>query len=203
MEITWSKRLTKSAGICYSIRSKKSDVRKSRIVLSTKLIISGDRLRDTMANELCHAAYWILSKCKGGHGPLWKIWTQKVSSITENRNMSQLPYQELNVDLSLRSVYKKLDSTILFNIPFTIETPIGEIITFHIVMIKIKIAGHTIGVNGFYYILLIVTASICYNLPLSVTIYHYLSVFIITCHYLLLSVTTCYYLQQFIAIFNI
>ena len=79
MEISWNVRLTKTAGLCYSRRHKKFNVetRSSRIELSTKVIDRGDRLRDTLIHEMCHAASWIISGYRDGHGPLWRTWAEK------------------------------------------------------------------------------------------------------------------------------
>ena len=79
MEITWNVRLTKTAGLCYSRRHKKFNIetRSCRIELSTKVIDSGDRLRDTLIHEMCHAASWIISGYRDGHGPLWRTWAEK------------------------------------------------------------------------------------------------------------------------------
>jgi len=80
MEISWNVRLTKTAGLCYSKRYRnKFDVetRSSRIELSSKVIDSGDRLRDTLIHEMCHAASWIISGYRDGHGPLWRTWAEK------------------------------------------------------------------------------------------------------------------------------
>ena len=33
-----------------------------------------DRLRDTLIHEMCHAAAWVISGIKAGHGPIWKSW---------------------------------------------------------------------------------------------------------------------------------
>ena len=79
MEITWNVRLTKTAGLCYSKRHRKYNIetRSSRIELSTKVIDSGDRLRDTLIHEMCHAASWIISGYRDGHGPLWRTWAEK------------------------------------------------------------------------------------------------------------------------------
>merc|ERR1719319_314776 len=56
-EISWNVRLTKTAGLCYSRRYRDRhgiEVRSSRIELSTKVIDSCDRLRDTLIHEMCH-----------------------------------------------------------------------------------------------------------------------------------------------------
>jgi hypothetical protein len=42
-----------------------------RIELSSKVIDSCDRLRDTLIHELCHAACSIISKKCDNHGPIW------------------------------------------------------------------------------------------------------------------------------------
>jgi len=79
-EISWNVRLTKTAGLCYSRRYRDRhgiEVRSSRIELSTKVIDSCDRLRDTLIHEMCHAASWIISGYRDGHGPLWKTWANK------------------------------------------------------------------------------------------------------------------------------
>eukprot|EP00092_Neocalanus_flemingeri_P037609 GFUD01040945.1.p1 GENE.GFUD01040945.1~~GFUD01040945.1.p1 ORF type:complete len:876 (+),score=218.63 GFUD01040945.1:336-2630(+) len=80
MDITWNVRLTKTAGLCYSRRHRNRhniEVRSSRIELSTKVIDCGDRLRDTLIHEMCHAASWIISGYRDGHGPLWRTWAEK------------------------------------------------------------------------------------------------------------------------------
>lgn len=80
MEITWNARLTQTAGLCYSRRYRNwhnIEVRYCRIELSTKVVDSGDRLRDTLIHEMCHAASWIISGYQDGHGPLWRTWAEK------------------------------------------------------------------------------------------------------------------------------
>ena len=77
MVITWSKRLTKTAGMCVmnTIEGKRS----AHIVLSIKVLDTACRLRDTMIHELCHAAVFLITRGNGGggHGPSWKHWTLK------------------------------------------------------------------------------------------------------------------------------
>ncbi|MCL4119595.1 UNVERIFIED_CONTAM: hypothetical protein GTU68_028040, partial [Idotea baltica] len=78
MNIKWNPRLTKTAGYCYyQIDKSKPSGRGARIELSTKVIDAPGRLRDTLIHELCHAASWIISGYKDGHGPLWKSWASK------------------------------------------------------------------------------------------------------------------------------
>ena len=81
MVINWNPRLTTTAGKCYSGRVKikgGNGERRSEIELSSKVINSPDRLRDTLIHEMCHAASWIISGYRGGHGSLWRFWVEKV-----------------------------------------------------------------------------------------------------------------------------
>ena len=41
------------------------------------LLDSADRLRDTLIHEMCHAAAWIKSGVRDGHGAVWKAWAEK------------------------------------------------------------------------------------------------------------------------------
>ena len=77
MAITWSSRLTKTAGMCVMSYTKEG-IRTARIVLSIKVLDTACRLRDTLIHELCHAAVFLITRVsKGGHGPYWKHWTLK------------------------------------------------------------------------------------------------------------------------------
>ncbi|XP_045138974.1 uncharacterized protein LOC123520604 [Portunus trituberculatus] len=78
MDIKWNARLRKTAGYCYYQINKSTECRRgSRIELSTKVIDCAERVRDTLIHEMCHAAAWIISGYKDGHGPLWKAWAGK------------------------------------------------------------------------------------------------------------------------------
>ncbi|KAG7168219.1 uncharacterized protein LOC121867533 [Homarus americanus] len=77
MSIKWNARMTKTAGFCYYQIDRSKAGRGTRIELSTKVIDAPERLRDTLIHELCHAAAWIISGYKDGHGPLWKAWAAK------------------------------------------------------------------------------------------------------------------------------
>nr|CAD7423274.1 unnamed protein product [Timema monikensis] len=80
MSVTWNVRMKKTAGYCYNRRIVNSSgvkLRSSRIVLSTKVIGTPDRLRDTLIHEMCHAAAWVVDDVRDGHGPLWKKWAKR------------------------------------------------------------------------------------------------------------------------------
>ena len=34
-------------------------------------------MRDTLIHEMCHAASWVISGYRDGHGPLWKHWAKE------------------------------------------------------------------------------------------------------------------------------
>jgi len=103
MEITWNVRLTKTSGVCYSKRHRNRqnvETRSSRIELSTKVIDSTDRLRDTLVHEMCHAASWIISGYRDGHGPLWKTWAEKAMT-----RFPELPIIDRCHDYQIRTQY--------------------------------------------------------------------------------------------------
>ena len=80
MLLLWNTRLTRSAGHCVyniSLNGQAMEERISKIELSSKVIDSADRLRDTLIHEMCHAAAWIKSGVRDGHGDFWKAWAEK------------------------------------------------------------------------------------------------------------------------------
>ena len=77
LNITWNKRMTKTAGYCYYSIS--TQTRESKIELSDKVIDCAERARDTLIHELCHAAAWVIDGKKAGHGPAWKYWAKKAN----------------------------------------------------------------------------------------------------------------------------
>ncbi|KAK7070972.1 hypothetical protein SK128_014892 [Halocaridina rubra] len=82
MDIKWNPRMTKTAGFCYyRIDRTKPSGRGARIELSSKVIDAPERIRDTLIHEMCHAAAWIISGYKDGHGPLWKSWAAKAGHV--------------------------------------------------------------------------------------------------------------------------
>ncbi|CAG0891745.1 unnamed protein product [Darwinula stevensoni] len=97
MDIKFNNRMRKTAGFCYYRYNRKTQERSARIELSGKVIDDGRRLRDTMIHELCHAAAWLVTGCKGGHGPVWKSWTQKALKAFPNLPpITRCHYYEIN-----------------------------------------------------------------------------------------------------------
>lgn len=56
-------------------KSTEATVYKAEIELSVKVIDSEEKLRCTLAHELCHVAAWAIDKeMKPAHGPAFKAW---------------------------------------------------------------------------------------------------------------------------------
>ena len=69
----WNARLLRTAGQCVTGGSSSS--RSAKIELSEKVLDSADRLRTTLAHEMCHAASWLLDGVrKPPHGPSFQKW---------------------------------------------------------------------------------------------------------------------------------
>ncbi|XP_063686927.1 germ cell nuclear acidic protein-like [Bolinopsis microptera] len=78
LEIKVNKRLNTTAGRCVYMR--KGEQYKSHIELSPKVVDCLERLKETLAHELCHAATFIIDKKMDNHGPLWKRWARRVNT---------------------------------------------------------------------------------------------------------------------------
>ena len=103
MGISWSSRLTKTAGMCCTSITR-TGIRTARIVLSEKVLDTALRLRDTLVHELCHAATWLLTGVSnGGHGKHWKRWT-----FAAMQRFPELSYITVGHDytISTKFVYK-------------------------------------------------------------------------------------------------
>ncbi|XP_078603011.1 uncharacterized protein LOC144877030 isoform X2 [Branchiostoma floridae x Branchiostoma japonicum] len=80
MSVTWNNKMRKTAGFCYTGRSKVNrSLLVARIELSEKVCDSAERVRDTLIHELCHAATWVLNGVKDGHGRYWQFWARKAN----------------------------------------------------------------------------------------------------------------------------
>ena len=78
--MSWSKRLTTTAGICRLKRRKcGSNVEHSATIeLSMKLIDDEVRLQSTLVHEMCHAAAWLVDNVhKPPHGTCFKKWANR------------------------------------------------------------------------------------------------------------------------------
>lgn len=77
VEVSWSKRLTSTAGLTRLKRITRGTITNyiASIELSAKLIDDEARLQSTLMHEMCHAAAWLMDKIsKPPHGPCFKKW---------------------------------------------------------------------------------------------------------------------------------
>ncbi|XP_073412294.1 germ cell nuclear acidic protein isoform X2 [Dendrobates tinctorius] len=81
LEISWNKKMRKTAGYCITGQKQPTLERYARIELSEKVCDSADRLRDTLIHEVCHAATWLINGVRDGHGQFWKFYARKASLI--------------------------------------------------------------------------------------------------------------------------
>ncbi|XP_069842079.1 germ cell nuclear acidic protein [Dendropsophus ebraccatus] len=81
LEITWNKKMRKTAGYCVTGQKRPTLERYARIELSEKVCDSADRLRDTLIHEICHAATWLINGVRDGHGQYWKFYARKATLI--------------------------------------------------------------------------------------------------------------------------
>ena len=73
--VVWNARLLTTAGQCVFRTS--ADRRTATIQLAAKVVDSEERLRKTLAHEMCHAAQWLLDGAKTPpHGPAFKRWAR-------------------------------------------------------------------------------------------------------------------------------
>ena len=76
-QVVWNAKLQRTAGYC-KMSTSLGGRRDARIDLSSKVIDNVDRLRDTLAHEMCHAAQWLLDgSAKPPHGARFKYWAKK------------------------------------------------------------------------------------------------------------------------------
>ncbi|XP_071979791.1 germ cell nuclear acidic protein-like isoform X2 [Engystomops pustulosus] len=81
LEITWNKKMRKTAGYCVTGQKRQTLERYARIELSEKVCDSADRLRDTLIHEICHAATWLINGVRDGHGQYWKFYARKATLV--------------------------------------------------------------------------------------------------------------------------
>lgn len=80
MAIKWNPRLTSTAGCTYLKISGGKKV--ARIELSTKVLDSYDKLRQTLCHEMCHAAAWVVDGVrKPPHGKTFKRWAHQSQAV--------------------------------------------------------------------------------------------------------------------------
>ena len=84
MPLSWNSRLSSTGGFC---KNKTQVValgadglkRTSEIHISSKVCNSAERMRDTLAHEMCHAAAFLIDHVLDGHGSIWRGWANRVN----------------------------------------------------------------------------------------------------------------------------
>ncbi|TFK76685.1 hypothetical protein BDN72DRAFT_829838 [Pluteus cervinus] len=77
-KLVWNNRLLTTAGRAKWHRSR-DGVQTSEIELADKILDCDERIRNTLAHEMCHLASWIVDQAPTeNHGRIWKAWALKV-----------------------------------------------------------------------------------------------------------------------------
>jgi len=78
LSIRFNGRLTTTGGYCrFRGGTFGGGERYAEIDLSAKLVTSEDRLRATLAHEMCHAGQWVIdNEARPAHGKAYKRWTK-------------------------------------------------------------------------------------------------------------------------------
>ena len=82
VECVWSKRLRTTSGLTRMKQTRASATapweKRAVVELSTHVIDSEDKLKNTLAHELCHAAAWVVDGAsKPPHGAPFKTWARR------------------------------------------------------------------------------------------------------------------------------
>ncbi|KAH9850672.1 SprT-like family-domain-containing protein [Lenzites betulinus] len=77
--LVWSKRLLTTAGKAQWYRDPVSKEHVTSIQLAEKILDNEERIRNTLAHEMCHLASWVVSKAPNEqHGAIFKSWGREV-----------------------------------------------------------------------------------------------------------------------------
>ncbi|KAG8200803.1 hypothetical protein JTE90_006384 [Oedothorax gibbosus] len=98
--VVWSDLLRRTAGKAHCKRV--NDNYSCKIELSSKVLTTFDRLRDTLLHEMCHAAVWIVNHSRCCHGPLWQTWAKRCKIIFPKID---LPTRCHNYEIAYKYMY--------------------------------------------------------------------------------------------------
>ena len=96
LPVTWSPRLLRTAGQCAFKTSRlavgatpSATERSAAIELSSKVLDSEERLRKTLAHEMCHAAQWLLEGVQQPpHGAAFQRWARRFERAVPGMTIS-------------------------------------------------------------------------------------------------------------------
>lgn len=81
--VTWNGRLRRTAGRCVFFSGSPRDAadRRAAIELSPHVLSDPERLRSTLAHEMCHAAHWLVDGvARPPHGEAFRKWARAVKA---------------------------------------------------------------------------------------------------------------------------
>nr|ODN94420.1 hypothetical protein L204_04551 [Cryptococcus depauperatus CBS 7855] len=82
--IMWNNRLLTTAGMA-RMSLKEAQSKEHWIELSEKVLTGEERIKNTVAHEMCHLATWIISgDYKNPHGAIFKSWGRKVMAARQD-----------------------------------------------------------------------------------------------------------------------
>ncbi|KAF7306442.1 SprT-like domain-containing protein [Mycena indigotica] len=94
--ITWSNQLTATAGEAkYSYGADRSI---AQIILSVKVLDTEEKVRLTMAHEMCHLATWIIDRRSGdaSHGESFWKWAKRIYKLDKNTKIAEFHDYEMD-----------------------------------------------------------------------------------------------------------
>ncbi|KAF8525219.1 SprT-like family-domain-containing protein, partial [Hysterangium stoloniferum] len=88
-ELIWNVRLLSTAGKAFFSRNRQ-DQTYTKIELAPKLLDCDERVRLTLAHEMCHLAVWVIDNnpSEVGHGPQFKAWASQVTQARPDITIS-------------------------------------------------------------------------------------------------------------------
>ncbi|KAF7310488.1 SprT-like domain-containing protein [Mycena chlorophos] len=96
MIFTWSKQLTATAGLAtYTRAAGKKGI--AEIKLSVKILDRQDKVRLTLAHEMCHLATWIIDeRLTPDHGKLFWKWAKRVHTVDRETRITECHDYNIN-----------------------------------------------------------------------------------------------------------
>jgi predicted SprT family Zn-dependent metalloprotease len=79
MKLEWNAKLSSTGGYCKNRVNNLTKERSCEIHISTKVCNTPERMRDTLAHEMCHAAAFLIDGLCDGHGKIWRSWANRVN----------------------------------------------------------------------------------------------------------------------------
>ena len=95
MELTWSNTLNTTAG--RALLKRRGEVFTASIELSTKVLDSEARLRNTLCHEMCHVAAWVIDHtAKPAHGPMFKKYAARAMRVYPDLDIKTCHSYQIN-----------------------------------------------------------------------------------------------------------